>query len=67
MNFDPIFGEDYEIVAYVDDFGTEWTLQEVEDYFTVTGNHPLDQDDFDPVWADADALTSIGWGDDEDY
>ena len=40
MNFDPIFGEDNEIIGYVDNVGQEWTVQEAEDYFTITGNRP---------------------------
>ena len=40
MNFEPIFGEDNEIVGYLDNTGQEWTLAEAEDYFTITGNRP---------------------------
>ena len=40
MNFEPIFGEDNEIVGYIDNIGQEWTVQEAEDYFTITGNRP---------------------------
>lgn len=37
MNFEPLFGEDHEIVAYLDDNGEEWTVTEVEDYFSEQG------------------------------
>ena len=33
MKFEPIFGEDNEIIAYFDERGEEWTLTEVEAYF----------------------------------
>lgn len=33
MNFEPLFGEDNEIIGYLDDRGDEWTLAEVEAYF----------------------------------
>ena len=41
MNFDPIFGENHEIVGYLDDMGNEWSPSEVEEYYTITGNSPL--------------------------
>ena len=44
MKFDPIFGEDNEIVAYLDDMGTEWTPAEVEEYYNVTGNFPIEKE-----------------------
>lgn len=40
MNFDPLFGEDNEIIGYIDNIGQEWSVQEVEDYYTITGNRP---------------------------
>jgi hypothetical protein len=40
MNFDPIFGENHEIISYLDDMGNEWSESEVVEYFEVTGNHP---------------------------
>ena len=40
MNFDPIFGEDHEIIGYLDDMGTEWSQSEVEEYYAITGNTP---------------------------
>ena len=65
MNFEPILGEDNEIVAWSDDLGNEWTLDEAEAYWEISGNYP---ESYEPdAWADADALTSIGWGTDEDY
>lgn len=63
MNLEPIFGEDNEIIGYVDDNGTEWTLSEAEDYFDTTGNYPAEYDDGD----DSAWLDSIGHGDDESY
>jgi hypothetical protein len=38
MNFDPIFGEDNEIICYIDDIGQEWSVSQVEEYFEITGN-----------------------------
>jgi hypothetical protein len=38
--FDPIFGEDNEIIGYLDPIGQEWTIEEAEAYFTITGNRP---------------------------
>ena len=38
MIFEPVFGEDFEIVAYLDDLGNEWTVEDVEDYWSVSGN-----------------------------
>lgn len=61
MNFEPIFGEDNEIAGYIDDMGVEWTVEDVQDYWDVSGNEP------DESWFDADALASVGWGTDEDY
>lgn len=40
MTFDPIFGEDNEIIGYIAPNGAEWTVAEVEDYWNVTGNRP---------------------------
>ena len=40
MNFDPIFGEDNEIIGYTDNIGQEWTVSQVEEYFEITGNRP---------------------------
>ena len=40
MKFDPIFGENHEIVSYLDEAGNEWTPSEVEEYFDITGNRP---------------------------
>lgn len=40
MNFDPIFGEDNEIIGYIDNIGQEWTVTQVEEYFEITGNRP---------------------------
>lgn len=66
MNFDPILGEDNEVVCFVDDLGNEWTPDEVETYWGITGNYPTSYES-DGGWFDADALASIGWGTDEDY
>ena len=38
MRFDPIFGEGIEIVGYTDDLGNEWTVEETQDYWDVSGN-----------------------------
>lgn len=35
MNFEPIFGENNEIVVYIDDIGGEWTPREVEAYHNI--------------------------------
>lgn len=40
MRFEPLFGEDNEIICYLDDMGTEWSQSEVEEYYAVTGNTP---------------------------
>jgi len=40
MNFEPLFGENHEIVSYLDDAGNEWSVSEVEEYYTITGNRP---------------------------
>jgi hypothetical protein len=40
MKFDPIFGEDNEIIGYIDNIGQEWSVIEVEEYFEITGNAP---------------------------
>ena len=40
MTFDPIFGEDNEIIGYIDNIGQEWTTAQVEEYFEITGNRP---------------------------
>jgi hypothetical protein len=40
MNFDPIFGENNEVIGYTDNIGQEWTVAEAEDYFDLTGNRP---------------------------
>lgn len=40
MTFDPIFGEDNEIIGYLDDIGQEWTQAQVEEYWEITGNRP---------------------------
>ena len=40
MNFEPLFGESNEIICYIDDMGTEWSISEVEEYYAVTGNTP---------------------------
>lgn len=45
MNFEPLFGEDNEIVAYLDEMGTEWTTAEVADYYDVTGNFPVEKEE----------------------
>jgi hypothetical protein len=68
MNFEPILGEDNEIVAWTDDLGNEWTLEEADAYFKIAGGNPFERSEFDPEgWMDADALASAGWGTDEDY
>jgi hypothetical protein len=61
MRFDPIFGEANQIAGYLDDMGNEWTVEQVEDYWDVSGNEP------DGMWLDEDALNSVGWGVDESY
>jgi hypothetical protein len=68
MIFEPVFGEDFEIVAYLDDLGNEWTVEETQEYWDVSGNS-LESQDYEPdeSWWDADALASAGWGTDEDY
>lgn len=66
MNFDPIFGEDNEIIGWTDDLGNDWSVEEAETYWDITGDYPESYEP-DDVWADADALASIGWGTDEDY
>jgi hypothetical protein len=68
MIFEPVFGESLEIVAYLDDMGNEWTVEDTQDYWDISGNY-LESQDYEPdgSWWDADALTSIGWGVDEDY
>lgn len=35
MNFEPIFGEENEIIGYLDEFGHEWSIKEVDEYYTV--------------------------------
>jgi hypothetical protein len=40
MKFEPIFGEDNEIIGYTDNIGQEWTVIQVEEYFEITGNRP---------------------------
>jgi hypothetical protein len=45
MNFDPIFGESNEIVSYLDDMGNEWSVSEVEEYYTITGNRPTKKEE----------------------
>ena len=40
MNFEPLFGEDNEIIGYIDNIGNEWTVAEAADYFDITGNYP---------------------------
>jgi len=60
MNFDPIFGEDNEIIGYIDERGEHWSVEEVSDYFGESSEPDGD-------WMDADALASAGWGTDEDY
>lgn len=68
MNFEPIFGEDNEIIAFTDEMGNEWSLDEAHAYWEITGNSPYELvGEFDESWLDADALSSIGWGTDEDY
>ena len=53
---DAIFGEDNELIFLVDD------EQREEDLFADSAD-----DWSDEAWMDADALASIGHGDDEDY
>lgn len=68
MNFDPIFGEDNEVIGYLDDMGNTWTVEEAADYFDMSGNYPYSPyGEQDESWFDSDALASIGWGTDEDY
>jgi hypothetical protein len=38
MIFEPIFGEGNEIVAFLDDLGNEWTVEDTEAYWEVSGN-----------------------------
>lgn len=59
MNFDPIFGEDHEIVGYLDDMGNEWTPSEVEEYYDITGNRPTPKEaqlSYDEMAAECSAL-----------
>ena len=40
MNFEPLFGEDNEIIGYTDNTGQEWSVTEAEEYFSHSGNQP---------------------------
>ena len=40
MNFEPLFGEDNEIIGYIDNIGQEWSVTEAEEYFAHSGNRP---------------------------
>lgn len=72
MNFDPIFGEDNEIIGYTDNIGQEWSVSEAEDYFSHSGNAPVatptfDWDDFPADFGDdpevpTESNYNLGWG-----
>ena len=53
---DAILGEDNELIFLTDD------EQREEDLFADSADDWCDE-----AWMDADALASVGWGNDEDY
>lgn len=43
MNFEPMLGENNEIIGFTDDLGNEWTIEEADTYWSITGNSPYER------------------------
>lgn len=50
MIFEPMFDENNEVIGFTDDLGNEWSLEEADTYWSITGNSPYqlsEQDAYD--------------------
>jgi len=64
MNFEPVFGEDNEIIGWTDENDNEWTLEEADTYWSITGNSPYDRTEQSSDWIDEAyefVQTWVGW------
>ena len=64
MNFEPVFGEDNEIIGWTDDLGNEWTLEEADADFEIAGGNPFERSAQSSDWIDEAyefVQTWVGW------
>lgn len=67
MYFEPVLGENNEVIGFTDDMDNFWTIEEAAAYWEIAGGNPFERTEFNESWLDTDALSSAGWGTDEDY
>lgn len=47
MIFEPMFDENNEVIGFTDDLGNEWSLEEADTYWSITGNSPYQRSEQD--------------------